>query len=112
MIRSSLARHWSELGSKGVLEPSGACLSSFVEGTFRTFGDPVLTSREQDVARLILRGHSSDSIALRLGITTATVKIHRRNLYAKLNISSQPELFALFIDVLSSASPVETAGEG
>jgi len=107
VVRSTLAHHWRELGSKEVSEPSGACLSSFVEGTFRTFGDPVLTSREQDVARLILRGHSSESIARHLGITTATVKIHRRNLYAKLNISSLSELFALFIDVLSTASPVE-----
>lgn len=69
------------------------------------------TVREQAVARLILRGHSTVSIAETLGISQATVKIHRRNLYAKLNISSQSELCSLFIDVLSSSSAAgETKG--
>ncbi|NIQ08738.1 MAG: helix-turn-helix transcriptional regulator, partial [Gammaproteobacteria bacterium] len=31
-----------------------------------------------------------------LGISTGTVRIHRRNIYAKLQISSQQELFAIF----------------
>lgn len=67
------------------------------------FGSSVLTPRECDVARLILRGHSSKSTAPRLGISPDTVKLHRRNLYAKLGIGSQTELFSLFIDSVSSA---------
>jgi DNA-binding CsgD family transcriptional regulator len=35
-----------------------------------------------------------------LGISSGTVRIHRRNIYAKLGISSQGELFALFIETL------------
>ena len=34
-------------------------------------------------------------------ISPDTVKMHRKNLYAKLNISTQPELFFLFISSLS-----------
>jgi DNA-binding CsgD family transcriptional regulator len=32
-----------------------------------------------------------------LGISLPTVKTHRRNIYAKLQISSQVELFNLFV---------------
>ena len=36
-----------------------------------------------------------------LGITPGTVKIHRKNIYAKLGISSQAELFNRFIRYIS-----------
>ena len=110
VVVSAMALHWRNLGAS---QPNGAaitCLSDFVENAFRSFGDPLLTSREQDVARLVLRGHSTESIGRSLEIATATVKIHRRNIYAKLNISSQSELFSLFIDLLSCAGAAsETA---
>jgi DNA-binding CsgD family transcriptional regulator len=57
--------------------------------------DGVLTQREAAVANLILRGHSSPSMALLLGISVETVKVHRRHIYRKLCISSQAELFSL-----------------
>lgn len=56
--------------------------------------DP-LTRREAQIAALVLMGHSNGSAALRLGISGGTGKVHRRNLYRKLFISSQGELFAL-----------------
>jgi len=56
-----------------------------------------LTPREREIAELILRGHSSGSIAEILGIAISTVKIHRRNIYAKLEISTQAEFFAIFM---------------
>ena len=34
--------------------------------------------------------------ARNLGISVGTVRIHRRNIYAKLRISSQQELFSIF----------------
>ncbi len=61
------------------------------------FGDQVLTEREQDVVQMILKGNSSNAIASVLGISLPTVKTHRRNIYAKLQISSQVELFNLFV---------------
>lgn len=62
------------------------------------FGDGVLTLREREVAALILRGHSSRSISELIGATVGTVKIHRKNLYRKLRISSQSELLARFLN--------------
>lgn len=50
---------------------------------------------------MVLRGHSSNSIGRQFQITTGTVKIHRKNIYAKLGISSQSELFSHFISYLS-----------
>lgn len=59
--------------------------------------DAALTPREAEIVRLILRGHSTESIGLHLSISQETVKVHRKNLYKKLKISTQAELFALFI---------------
>ncbi len=72
-----------------------------VESVFLHLEDSHLTDREREVVSLILKGHSSESIGLCLTISEETVKTHRKNAYAKLTISSQSELFALFIDILS-----------
>ena len=55
-----------------------------------------LTAREAAIIELVLQGHSSESVGLHLGISTGTVKVHRRNIYRKLGISSQTQLFSLF----------------
>ena len=59
-----------------------------------------LTKRQAEVALLVLRGHSSASIGLRLDISPQTVKVFRKQLYQKCNISSQAELFALITPLL------------
>jgi DNA-binding CsgD family transcriptional regulator len=58
---------------------------------------PLLSKRELEIVTLILKGHSTYSIAARLGLSPNTVKVHRRQTYAKLTISSQAELFHLFL---------------
>lgn len=67
---------------------------------FERFGEHVLTERERQVSQLLLRGHSSKSIARELDIAPGTVMVHKRNLFGKLNVSSQYELFSLLIDEL------------
>lgn len=57
-----------------------------------------VTVREAEVADMILRGHSNSSMGAVLGISGETVKVHRKNLYTKLRISSQSELYMLFIE--------------
>ncbi len=61
-----------------------------------------LTGRQAEVAALILQGHSTPSIALNLGISPQTVKVFRKQLYRRCNISSQSELFALFLPALQA----------
>jgi DNA-binding CsgD family transcriptional regulator len=51
---------------------------------------------------MILKGHSSESIARNLGISITTVKTHRQNLYARLGLATQQELFSLFIRSLQT----------
>lgn len=58
---------------------------------------PRLTDREVQTALLVLAGHSTKGIAYEMSISPETVKVHRRNLYDKLGISTQAALFALFL---------------
>ncbi|MDA9599016.1 LuxR C-terminal-related transcriptional regulator [bacterium] len=73
-----------------------------LDSALKHFGTAYLTDRESQVVQLFLHGHSTKSIAERLGISPETVKLHRKNSYAKLDVSSQAELFYLFIDSLAS----------
>ncbi|MDE3735039.1 helix-turn-helix transcriptional regulator [Pseudomonas resinovorans] len=73
-----------------------------VDEAFEQFGRGVLTVRECEVARLLLEGHSNRSASQQLRIAPGTVKVHRRNLYEKLEVGSQSELLALFVRELKS----------
>jgi DNA-binding CsgD family transcriptional regulator len=61
-----------------------------------------ITPRETQVVVKVLEGHSSGSIAESLNISVGTVRIHRRNIYSKLQISSQQELFAIFFKEITA----------
>jgi DNA-binding CsgD family transcriptional regulator len=71
-----------------------------VQSAFEHFGSDLLTEREREVAHMILRGHSVKSTASQMSISPETVRMHRKNLYLKLEVGSQSELFALFIEWL------------
>ena len=60
-----------------------------------------LSSRENQVAALVLKGTSGQDIADELGISLTTVKTHRKNLYLKLGITTQTELFSLALNALA-----------
>jgi DNA-binding CsgD family transcriptional regulator len=53
-----------------------------------------LTQREAEVTAMVLKGHTSLSVGLVLGIATETVKMHRKRVYKKLQVGTQAELFA------------------
>lgn len=72
-------------------------LRRIVQEALTRHGMPLLTPRETEVVGLVLQGHSSESIANILGISAGTVRIHRKNIYAKMRISSQRELFSIFM---------------
>jgi len=75
-------------------------LKQRVQSAFEHFGCDLLTEREREVAHMVLRGHSVKSTASQMSISPETVRMHRKNLYLKLEIGSQSELFALFIEWL------------
>ena len=102
VVGALLRKYWAELSTVG----SGAPLpDSRVDDAFASFGKSVLTERECEVVRLILRGHSSESIGYNLRISLGTVKTHRRNAYAKLGICSQSEVLSLFLRSLQMSEP-------
>lgn len=109
IIHAATALQWSNFEQeRPVDQASNSPIASFdrhVATSFENFGNDILTPRESEVVGMVLRGHSSESIGQKFTITTGTVKIHRKNIYAKLDISSQSELFSLFISYLSSETP-------
>lgn len=55
----------------------------------------VLTTRELEMLEFIMKGYKYAEIAHQLGITLNTVKVHARNIYEKLQVSSRSELMAV-----------------
>ena len=53
---------------------------------------PRLTTREQEVVRLVARGMSNKAIASQLGISPRTVEGHLNHVFDKLNTTSRTEL--------------------
>ena len=69
-----------------------------------------LTPREREILACLARGRSNKAIAQELGISADTVKLHVRNVLAKLNLSSRIEaaVFAVRHDI--GAPPAAKAG--
>jgi FixJ family two-component response regulator len=51
-----------------------------------------LTARERDVMRLVTAGRLNKQIAAEIGLSEATVKLHRGQLMRKLKVQSLAEL--------------------
>lgn len=92
--------HWrtdERLKTATQVEDDKEVLRRTVQDALASRGMPPLTPRELQIVGLVLEGHSSESIANLLDISAGTVRIHRKNVYAKMRISSQRELFAIFV---------------
>ena len=57
-----------------------------------------LTSRERQITQLLLRGLPTASIAQMLFISRYTLSDHMKAIFAKLGVTSRPELTALLLD--------------
>lgn len=101
LLVKAIVRHYRDLRPES--QEGEPLLKSALAQAVRNFGRSVLTTRECQVVQLVLRGHSVKEAAAKLGIAPATVKLHRRNLYAKLDVTSQASLFSLFLDAVCSA---------
>lgn len=63
-----------------------------------------VTDREAQVLAMLLRGDSPTEIAGRLYISVNTVRVHVRNLYTKLGVTSRGELNRLLVDTVALPS--------
>jgi len=100
-IAELCARHWPSFTPDRLAEQGR--IGAQLDKLFARFSTSVLSEREAEIVRMILKGHSSKSIARLLGNSPETVKVHRKRIHAKLGIASQGELFSLFLDALSNA---------
>jgi DNA-binding CsgD family transcriptional regulator len=101
VIAALAEAHWSGIGQASPPQPDDPAL--MLAEAARTTRQINLSPRQAEVALLILRGHSTMSISLRLGLSVQTVKVFRKQLYARCNVSSQAELFSLMLPLLNAA---------
>ncbi|MGO1118886.1 helix-turn-helix transcriptional regulator [Rhodovibrionaceae bacterium A322] len=104
LVSEACRNHWHELakqfGQKSDRDGPARGRIPNVDEAFEKFDEGLLTPREKEVVEYTLKGHSADAVGRILGISSGTVRIHRRNIYSKLRIRSQGELFSRFIDAL------------
>ena len=105
--------HWDQLPDDFSLAPGGHLivverrspgpLPISGEAVLDTFcNQQELTPREAEIVRLSFVGLPNAAIAKQLGVSVGTVKNHRWRLYYKLDITSERELFHLFLSTLLS----------
>lgn len=105
-VLAVLGKHWEGLAADALNGFFENPFARKIHSALNNFGSSVLSQRECEIAQLILRGHSTRSLAERLTISEDTIKTHRKHVYSKLNIGSQSELFSLFIHSLAQARDV------
>ncbi len=99
LIAALVRRHWTVLTPE---QPDGSGrLAAHLMAAFEAFGDSVLSPREGEIVRLILKGNSTKAIAQMFGNSPETIKVHRKRIFAKLDVASQGELLSLFLDALA-----------
>lgn len=103
VIISLLKRHWKALDAPAIQIARATSVVDSVRDEMRRQHGTTLSPRQAEVALLILQGHSSASMALHLGVSRQTVKVFRKQLYARCQISSQVELFALMMPMIAQA---------
>lgn len=73
-----------------------------VTKVFESFGSSILTPREQEVMQLMLKGFSDKYTACLLGISPGTVRNHKKSIFVKLKVTSQGQVFGLFLEALAN----------
>lgn len=96
-----LLAHYGSPSATPPDEPDSAPLATRITIHARSEFGVDLTSREALVLQHVLEGYSNVAIGMLIDVSPLTVKVHRRNAYRKLRISSQAELFAAFIPALA-----------
>lgn len=102
LIFALLDLHFAQRAQDSLARPSAPPTTQPLIASLEQAHAIRITQRQAEVALLILQGHSSNSIALRLDISPRTVKVFRRQLYERCGVTSQAELFAMLFPVLSA----------
>jgi DNA-binding CsgD family transcriptional regulator len=103
-ILEVIIKNWWGI-KKAMTSTKKTIMGSQLEDALDNFGTSVLTPREMQITRLSLEGYSVKAQALKLKLSAETVKSYKKNIYQKLDITSQAELFNLFIGSLKMYNP-------
>jgi len=97
LIEAVFHQYWAKARCYSNLDDSEPPIAHLLKNVFHD----QLSCRESQVAELVLKGVSGKVIADKLGISITTVKTHRKNIYLKLGITTQTELFSLALNALA-----------
>jgi DNA-binding CsgD family transcriptional regulator len=103
LIAALCHKHWP---NPAIIAPSATPVGL----AFDRLDMPKLSTREAEVVRLMLQGHSTKSMARLMGNSPETVKVHRKRIYSKLGICSQGELFSRFLSELGGVPMAADVG--
>lgn len=108
-VECAMARVWNILDSadRGSAVES-LRLHGLLTDVLVSFGGGVLSEREGEVSRLLLKGMPPKYVSRELGIAPGTVRNHIKHIYTKLNVRSQAALLALFLETLERTAKAAT----
>jgi len=95
LLAALAARHVATLGMQLRSRDRGDRIDAFSARLHAISGS--LTPREREVLARVMLGMTSQGIALDLGVGLNTVLTYRKRAYARLGVTGQAELFALWI---------------
>ncbi|MFU0504750.1 helix-turn-helix transcriptional regulator [Pseudaminobacter sp. NGMCC 1.201702] len=80
--------------------PGGGTLDAYKQ----TFLVGQVSKREHEIICAMLEGHPTKAIAERLGCALETVKAHKKRIYSRLDITTEREIFLMFLEHLQGRS--------
>lgn len=105
-VIAELARaDWRLQLQSGKRGPNPCARHESLRQRIAAFGENRLSPREREVVQLLLRGYDTREACAALGVTVGTVRVHRKNIYRKLDVSSIGGLFATVLDSVISPDP-------
>lgn len=108
VFRSAMEKHWQHSLNEGHDHSvSARQVHHQLQHSLHNFGCSLLTEREREVLHLMFEGKASKSAAKALNISPDTERGHRKNIYSKLNVASQAELFSLIFTVIGKVTVVD-----
>ena len=121
IVEQALLRHERLCSNPAATDAAELSSGKLGRSRLNALASESLTEREQEIVGYLVRGYSSKACARKLGISPATERVHRKNIYDKLGVRSQSELLASVLDSLLahqgfrfiarlSFAPLPTAG--
>lgn len=108
LVATAMLAHWeSRKDDLSAGHEDADAFHTHLSYVLQNFGASVLTNREKEVVHLTMRGYSDKLTARELNITPGTVRNHKKSIFSKLGVSSQGQVFGLFLKALQLPTPAD-----